>query len=123
MVNSVSSDKIPSQNTVRSNTMEERRAEHRPQQVKSDVGVIEQTGLAGASAPDDSLRLSRAGTLISKTTEQAGRGENNLESAAQASALVNRIRQQFESSPEQAFKAQAGDQVGQYITLLQTAPA
>lgn len=121
MVNPVSSDKVLSQNSTRSNGADERRAERLQQDNKPNTAIGSPP--AGSDPADDNLQLSRAGELFSQAAEQTGRSRSPVQSGDQARALIDSIRQQFQSSPEQALKAQAGSQIGQYATLLQTTPA
>lgn len=120
VVNPVSSDKVLSQNSTRSNGADERRTERLQQDNKPDAAAGAPS--AGNQQAVDSLQLSGAGALFSQAAEQTGRSASPLQSGDQARALIDSIRQQFQSSPEQALEAQAGSQIGQYATLLQTAP-
>ena len=118
MVNPVSGDKVLSQGSGRSNGLEERRAERQQQDTGSNGGGNTKAGVAVYN----SVQVSRAGELFSRAAAPVRRSEEAVESAAEAEALARRILQQFEQSPAQALKAQAGERVDQYAYLLQTAP-
>ena len=103
-------------------------ASQTPAQVKVDfsssrVAVVAVPSASVAAGSDDSVQVSRAGELFSQAAAPSGRSSSSgIATSAEAKALASHILQQFEESPGQALKAQAGDRVDQYAYLLQTAP-
>ena len=120
MVNQVSGDKVLSQGSSRSSGLEERRVERQQRDATDESSA--KASASDAPVTDDSLQVSRAGELFSQDAARPGRSTGGIETAEQATALASRILQQFQESPDQAFRAQAGERVDQYAYLLQTAP-